>query len=189
MSRVVLVFVACFCALLFVNVHGESDIVSILSPDGTYNPRKLLKNKVFFIHVSQFSMHLPFYFSSGTLKIWTRILVKLKDFTLPAGDEMLDKWVASLHQYNKELKEGNMSALTGLFQESKSVVRALLPHIPDPIVRSAVASMPDRYERELEKVMASGGGKLEALDRFFKTNSRVLISAMKKTKPTAETLN
>lgn len=111
----------------------------------------------------------------------------MKDFTLPAGDELLNKWIASLVQYNKDLMAGDMKDLTKLFGESKLVLRALLPHIPDKIVRTAVASMPDRYEHEFEKVMTSGGGKIDALDSFFRINTRTLLAAMKEGKPTAET--
>lgn len=134
-------------------------------------------------------MHILFYFVSESFMMWVPILQKLKDFTLPAGDEMLDKWIASIVDYDKDLKTGDMKHLTNMFKQSKSVIRALLPHIPNKIVRAAVASCPNRYEQELEKAMASGGGKIDALDRFFRFASRTLLSAMNKAKPTAETLN
>lgn len=92
-------------------------------------------------------------------------------------------------QFDKELIAGDMKGLTKLFGETKPVLRSLLPYIPDKIVRVAVASLPDKYEHELEKVMANGGGELDVIDRFFRSTSRTLISAMSKTKPTAETLN
>lgn len=121
--------------------------------------------------------------------MWVPILTKLKDFTLPAGDEMLDKWISSIPEYDKHLKMHDMKYLSKLFGQSKSVIRALLPNIPNEIVRAAVASCPNRYEQEFENAMVRGGGKMEALDRFFRYATHAVLTAMSKSKPTAETLN
>lgn len=126
---------------------------------------------------------------TGSLLKFMKVLNKLKDFTLPSGDVMLDKWRANNKVANQHLQAGDYSALQKVAHETVSVLRALLPSIPDKIVYAAVESLPKIYENGLEKAMIAGTATLPQMNEFIRLASRILLEAMSKTKPTAETLN
>lgn len=117
------------------------------------------------------------------------MLGKLKDFTLPSGDALLDKWIAAIKSVNKHLEADDHSAIERVVHDTLPVLRALLPSIPDKIVYAAVEILPIVFENELEPKFLDGTVTLSDMDKFAQFESRTLLSAMSKTKPTAETLN
>lgn len=118
-----------------------------------------------------------------------KILKKLEDYTLPSGDALLEKWIAGLKIANKHLQAGDNSAVAKIAQEIFSILRALLPSIPDKIVYEAVESLPKEFENNLKKKMIAGTATLADMNEYFRFMCRTMVSAMSKTKPTAETLN
>lgn len=119
----------------------------------------------------------------------TKVLNKLKDFTLPAGHVLLNKWISVLEVLDKHMQARNYSAVEKVLHETSPVLRALLPSIPDKIGYAAVESLPTVFENELEQKMIDGTATLADMDKFFRFASRTMVSAMGKTTPTAETLN
>lgn len=108
---------------------------------------------------------------------------------MPAGDAMLEKWIASLKNVNTHLKAGDLKAAVKTGHDSLPVLQALLPAIPDKIIYTAIESLPKRFASDLDAAISSGSISLPVIDKFFQLASRTMVSAMSKTKPTAETLN
>lgn len=118
-----------------------------------------------------------------------KILKKLEDFTLPSGDAMLEKWIASLGKTNTLLKAGDLKAAVNVGLDAMPVLRGILPAIPDKIIYAAIESLPKRFEADLDGLILSGTTTLADVDKFIKFASETMLSAMSKTTPTAETLN
>lgn len=102
---------------------------------------------------------------------------------------MLEKWIVALSALNKNLKAGDYQAVENVSHETKAVLRALLPSIPDKNVHAAIESIPNTYENVIESSMISGTASLADMDKFLRFASHAMIDAMSKGAPTAETLN
>lgn len=206
MSRVVLLFVGFVCALLFVNVYGQGEF-SILTPDGKYKHGECMMYICIFInfHFALFVFHsvqlsylcktvflIRYYIfltSVDSALALVKVLKKLQDFTLPAGDDMLNKWIATVKTFNKHMNSGDMKAVGKASHGVIVILRGILPEIPDKNVRGAIESVVNKFEKESDSSMTAGTASLADIDKVVQNVALTLISAMSKGKPTAETLN
>lgn len=141
-------------------------------------------------HLYKFLLLTHIFFDfAGSILTFMKVLKKLQDFTLPAGDAMLNKWIAALKTLNNRLQACDYSSVLTVKHETAPALRALLPSIPDKVVYAAVESLPKTFEAELEKKLTDGTASLTDMNKFFQFASHTMVSAMDKTTPTAETLN
>lgn len=69
------------------------------------------------------------------------------------------------------------------------ILKGILPSIPDKIVYAAIDGLEKQFEKQLDSSLTAGSAKLSDVDKFFQYAANTMLSAMSKTKPTADTLN
>lgn len=116
---------------------------------------------------------------------FSKVLKKLEDFTLPAGDAVLEKGIAAIQAANKHLNAGDLKALGLVGHSIEPILRAILPAIPDKIVYAAIEGLANQFDAAVDRSLSS----LAYADRLFQYVAYTMLSAMSKTTPTAETLN
>lgn len=136
----------------------------------------------------QISIFAFFTFTDSALA-FTKVLKKLEDFTLPVGDAMLEKWIGAVKAVNKHLNKGDIKSAGQVFHGAIQILRGILPAIPDKIVYTAIDDLGNKLEQELDRRIGAGSVTLADADKFIQHAANAMISAMSKTKPTAETLN
>lgn len=113
----------------------------------------------------------------------------MEDFTLPEGDNVLEKWIAAIKAVNKHLNAGDLKGVGQVCHDAVDVLNDILPAIPDKIVYDAIQGLQRIFKKELDRPMMAGAVSIADMDKFFKLASNTMLVAMSKTKPTAETLN
>lgn len=131
----------------------------------------------------------PFCAFTDSALAFAEILKKLEDFTLPAGDAVLEKWIAAIKAVNKHFNAGDIRAASLVAYTIIPILKGILPTIPDQIVYAAIDGLADELKQRLDHSLKVHPATLADIDEFIQSAANIMLSAMSKTTPTAETLN